>query len=209
MSLEILCPLPAAIANLTPVDCPENFGQITKIVFQRIGTSFPAAAGGIGDIDLLASWTALKVAADATKVQVGPFQEAFVLPMSEPIEEGGDDNSTTFGTSVLLGDGQVAPNGMYRGIPAPQLLELKQFIAESAIYGKLGVYFINEHGNIIASNLTGTEHSPFPISGYHISSIGSEGFNTHNKVTFKFNMRANWSNKFVIVKPTDFDGNDL
>ena len=209
MSFEYLCPLPIAILDLTPFDCPENFGQITKLAFQRIGTPFPDSAGVAGDIDLLASWTALKVAADSTKIQVGPFQENFILPMSEPIEEGGDDNSTTFGISVILGDGQVKAEGGHRGIPAVQLLELKQFISESAIYGKLGVYLINEHGKIIGNNLTGTEISPFPISSYYISSIGSEGFNTHNKVKFSFNMRSNWSDKFKIVTPTDFNGNDL
>lgn len=208
MSFEYLCPLPAAIADLTPVTCQEHFGQITKIVFQRIGTPFPDE-GGVGGIGLLASWTPLKIAADSTKVQVAPFQENFVIPISEPIEEGGDDNSTTFGVSVILGNGQIKAEGGYRGIGATSLLELKQFVSESAVYGQLGVYLINEHGKIIANNLTGTEFSPFPVSGYYISSIGSEGFNTHNKVKFSFNMRANWSDKFKIITPADFDANDL
>lgn len=209
MSFEILCPLPAEITDLTPLDCPEHFGQITRLSFQRLGTPFPDSAGAAGDIDLLASWTALIGAADATKIQVGPFQEAVVIPQSEPIEEGGDDNSTTFGVSTILGDGQIKVEGMFRGLNADLIKELRTFIAESQIFGKLGVYFINEFGNIIGDNNTGTEIRPFPITGWYTSSVGSEGFNTHNKNKFSFNMRANWSDNFKIIKPVDFDGNDL
>ena len=207
MSLKYLCPLPASIANLSPLVCPEHFGQITRIAFQRIGTPFPAAAGAAGDIDLLASWVALLSASDGTKIQAAPINENFVLPVSEAIEEGGDDNSTAFGQVLVVGSGQVKPTGRYRGLTGQILKQLKQFISESAIFGQLGVYLFNEHGQIICSNLSGTEHGPIPITSYFISSIGSEGFNTHNMVNFQWSMLSNWSDDIKIVTPVDFNPN--
>lgn len=207
MSLKYTCPLPAAISSLTPFDCAENFGQITKIIFQRTGTNFPAAAGAALDIDLLASWTPLFVAVDDTKVVTGPIHENFVIPVSEAIEEGGDDNSTPFGQVLTVGAGQVKPTGRYRGLPAVQLAELKQFISESSVFGQLGVYLVNEFGQIICANLTGTEHGPFPITSYFISSPGSEGFNTHNMNKFQWSFLSNWADTAKIVTPVDFNPN--
>ena len=60
------CPLPTAIGDITPNTCPDNFGQIQKVIFQRRGFVFDGTVGK--DITLLADWQALQVAADDTKI---------------------------------------------------------------------------------------------------------------------------------------------
>lgn len=206
MSLKYICPLPTEIADLTPVTCAEHFGQITRIGFQRLGTVFPDLSG-VGGIQLLLSWTALQTAADSTKIQVGPINENHIIPASEAITDGGDDNTTAFGQSLVVGAGQVSATGTYRGLPSAQKMELEQFVSESSIYGQLGVYFFNEHGQIIANNLTGTEYSAFPITGYFLSSIMSDGFNTHNKNNYQWSMKSNWSDFAKVITPSDFNPN--
>ena len=206
MSLKYNCPLPTVITSLTAVTCAEHYGQITRIIFQRLGTSFPAASG-VGGIELIASWTPLLIAADSTKVQASPICENVELPMSEAITDGGDDNSTPFGQSLVVGAGKVDLTGRHRGLPSVQKMELEQFVSESSVYGQLGVYLVNEHEQIICNNLVGTELSPFPITGYFISSTGSEGFNSHNFNKFQWAMKSNWSDYAKIETPTDFAPN--
>ena len=205
MSIKTVCPLPAAIGALSAQACQENFGQIVRVIFQRLGTPFPAAAGGIGDIDVIASWTALLAAVDGTKVSVAPLNENMLIPAGEAITEGGDDNTTTFGQAILVGAGQVIVTGTYRGLPAANQLELKAFSSEAAVYGNLGVYLVNEHGQFICDNKTGTELHPFPITSYFIGDVDSQGYNTHNKNNFQWNFKAGWSENFKIVEATDFD----
>ena len=59
MSLICQCPAANALSTIPNVQCPENFGQIQKVAFQRLrqadGTvnKFTTAA----DIKLLASWS--------------------------------------------------------------------------------------------------------------------------------------------------------
>lgn len=204
MSLKYTCPLPAAISDLSPLACAEHFGQILRIGFQRIGTSFPDLAG-VGGIQLLASWTALIAAVDGTKIQVAPIHENFVIPAGEAITEGGDDNSTPFGQAIVVGAGQITASGRYRGLPSANKKELDTLVSESGVFNQLGVYLFNEHGQIICQNKTGTEYEPFPITGYFIGSVDSQGNNTHNFNMFQWSFASDWSNDYVIVDPTDFN----
>lgn len=209
MSLKYTCPLPTAISALTAITCAEHFGQITRVAFQRLGTSFPDAAGAALDIDLLASWTTLIAALDDTKIQIAPIHENFIIPAGEVISDGGDDNTTSFGQPISVGSTNISPEGRYRGLPAPQKVELDQFISESSIYGQLGVYMFNEHGQIISHNPTGTERAPFPINAYFLGAVGSEGFNAHNFNNFKWSFASNWADSFKIDDPVDFDPNTI
>lgn len=201
MSLKYVCPLPAAIVDLTPVTCAEHFGQIVRVVFQRLGTPFSDATA----IGTLANWTALQAAIDGTKTQFGPINENLVFPGGEPISDGGDDNTTTFGQAIIVGGSQVSVTGRYRGLPSAQKLELDQFVSEGSIFGQLGVYLVNEHEQIIAANVTGTELSPFPITGYFLGSVDSQGYNTHNFNNFAWSFTSNWSDTFQISDTIDFN----
>lgn len=203
MTLLVTCPAPAAISGLTPETCKENLGQITRLIFQRTGTPF-ADEAAVQDI---ANWNALKAAIDGTKVQAGPIQENFVIPSSEAIAEGGDDNTTTKGQEIVLGGGRVTAEGRYRGLATTQREEIKQFIQESQVYNNLGVYLVNEHGKIIGNNKTGTEVHPFPINSYFMGSRNIQGFNTNDFSNFRFALEYDWDKNLQIITP-NFDAND-
>ena len=137
-----VCPLPAEIGDIAAFTCGENLGQIQKIVFQRrqAVAPFPTQDNAIGGAAVLASWTPLLAAADATKVQVTPFFENLVIPAVEAITEGGDDNTTLDGTPVVVGATTIAVTGNFRSLPAAILAQLKVYACE----GDLSAYFINE-----------------------------------------------------------------
>lgn len=201
MSLKIVCPLPEAIGDIDANNCQNHFGQIVRVVFQRLGTPFADDTA----IGTLATWTPLLAAVDATKVQPTPLFENFVIPGGEAITEGGDDNSTLFGQQIVVGKGMVVPTGNFRGLSTAVKKQLDAYIAEASVYGNVGVYMVNEHSQFIANNLTGTELSPFPITSWFIGDVDNQGFNTHNKNSFLWNFKGGWSDNYKIVDAIDFD----
>lgn len=192
MSLSITCPLPAAIGDITPVTCAENFGQIVKIAFQRTGNTFT-------DITDETEWDTALAASDATKISITPFCENVLIPAGELITEGGDDNTTLFGQPIAVGKGSIQPTGRFRGLPAQTKRDLEKYIAEASVYGNLGVYLINEFGQVIGSESTkAVTADPFPISNFFISDVDSQGFNTNNFNNFSWTFRGGWSDNFSI-----------
>lgn len=197
------CPLPAAISDITPITCPENWGQIQKLILQRrqVTSPFPTfAEAGVGGADLLASWTVLKGASDETKVQSTPFFDTFTIPPTEPITRGGNDNSTLDGIERVVGAGFALASGQFFGVPAAVLKQLKTFNCE-----ELDVYFINEAGKIIGINPTGTEFKGFEVQTFFVGDPGSEGKNTEDKTMFRFNLPYGWRDNAVLVTPSDFN----
>lgn len=190
------CPKPAAIPNISDYECPINFDQIVKIIFQRSGYTFASEAA----LKDLATWTPLLTATDDTKVQVTPYFSGLVLPPSEPLTEGGNDNSTVNGIPLYLGEGFIGVAGQFIGLPPSVAEQLRDYTVESI--SSIGVtdlvaYFVNRFGQLIHNNLTG-----FPIYNWRLSSVGSEGFNKHNKTNFSFSMTGEWDAAAVVTKPT-------
>lgn len=208
MFVDCICPPAAALTAIPTLTCGENLGQIVKYAIQRKQASapFPTKAGvGAGDAGLLASWTTLKAASDATKVTVGPFCENIVIPPVEAITEGGDDNSTLDGMPIVVGATVVQVTGQFRSLPGSILTVLKLLNCEP----NLTLYLINEFGYLIGYSANGTTFAGIPIDNFFIADGGSEGKNTHDKTMFRWNLRYGWRDKLAIVKPADFSGRDL
>lgn len=198
MSLLIQCPLPAAINNLSKLDCAVNFGQIVRVAFQRVGTPFV-------DITNETEWDTKLTAVDDTKVQITTFCENVLIPQSEAITEGGDDNTTLFGQALVVGKGQITVTGRFRGLDSDGKRELDPYLSEASVYNNIGVYLINEFGQIIAADPSGTgavTGQPFPIQSFFISDVGSEGFNTNNFNNFQWNFISGWADFFYVYQPT-------
>lgn len=207
MSLICQCPAAAAITTIPAVSCPENFGQIQKVAFQRLrkadGTrnSFTATAA----IGLKASWTALLAAADGSKVVVSPYINA-------PADSGGDARMTSGGNDDLggipevLGGNPVQFDGSLRSIPQATIKIMKQLMCE-ANAGNLGVYLFDENGKIQAlqDQTTATTYYPIPIRALFIGSKIHGNFDAKDSNAISWQYPDNYSDDLAIVTPTDFN----
>lgn len=206
MSLICQCPAAAAIATIPNVVCPENFGQIQKVAFQRLrqadGTvnKFTTA----GSILLKASWTALLAAANGSKIVVSPY-------INSPADSGGDARMTSGGNDDLggiptvLGGNPVQFDGSLRSIPQSVIKTMKELQCEAAA-GNLGVFLFDENGKIEAvKGATTGDYLPIPIRALFIGSKIHGNFDAKDSNAISWQYPDNYSDDLAIVVPTDFN----
>ena len=207
MSLICQCPAAAAISTIPNVACPENFGQIQKVAFQRLkkadGTknSFTSTAA----ITALASWTALLAATDGSKIVVSPYINA-------PADSGGDARLTSGGNDDLggipqvLGGNPVQFDGQLRSVPQSVIKTMKELMCEAQA-GNLGVFLFDENGKIeaIQDATTATTYYPIPIRALFIGSKIHGNFDAKDMNAIQWQYPDNYSDNLAIVTPTDFN----
>lgn len=207
MSLICQCPAAAAIETIPNVTCPENFGQIQKVAFQRlykangVRNSFTTTA----DIKLKASWTALLSANDGSKVVVSPYINA-------PADSGGDARMTSGGNDDLggiaevLGGNPVQFDGSLRSIPQSVIKAMKSLQCE-ANAGNLGVFLFDENGKIeaIQDETTTTTYYPIPIRALFIGSKIHGNFDAKDSNAISWQYPDNYSDDLAIITPSDFN----
>lgn len=202
--MELICPLPTELEDIPATDCPVQFDQIVRFVFQRVGqaTFTPVT------IKIVATWTPLLAAADDTKVVLTPLFAETVIPQSTALTAGGNDNTTFNGIPDYNGEGFVQVTGQFRGLSAAAAEALRSYTVESianSVGGtNLEVQFINRYSKIIADkgavNVTG-----FKCYNFRLSTVGSEGLNAKNKHAFSFDLLPNWDKNATMYAATDFD----
>ena len=207
MSLICQCPAAAAITTIPAVTCPENFGQIQKVAFQRLrkadGTrnSFTSTAS----ILLKASWTAQLAATDGGKIVITPYINA-------PADSGGDARMTSGGNDDLggvpqvLGGNPVQFDGSLRSVPQSIIKAMKELQCE-ANAGNLGVFLFDENGKIEAlqDQTTATTFYPIPIRALFIGSKIHGNFDAKDSNAISWQYPDNYSDDLAIVTPTDFN----
>ena len=189
------------------VVCPENFGQIQKVAFQRLhqadGTrnSFTSSAA----ITALASWTALLAATNGTKIVVSPYINA-------PADSGGDARMTSGGNDDLggipqvLGGNPVQFDGQMRGVPQSVIKAMKELQCEAAA-GNLGVFLFDENGKIeaIQDPDVPTTFYPIPIRSLFIGDKVFGGLEAPDSNAIQWSFLPNYSDGLKIVTPSDFN----
>jgi hypothetical protein len=207
MSLICQCPAASALTTIPNVSCPENFGQIQKVAFQRLtkadGTknSFTTT----NSILLKASWTALLAAADGSKIVVSPYINA-------PADSGGDARRSSGGNDDLggmpdvLGGEPVQFAGQLRSVPQSVIKVMKELECE-ANAGNLGVYLFDENGKIeaIQDGTTATTYYPIPIRSLFIGSKLHGNYDAKDNNPISWYYPDNYSDNLAIVTPTDFN----
>lgn len=207
MSLVCQCPAAAAISTIPNVACPESFGQIQKVAFQRLrkadGTrnSFTTTAA----ITLKASWTAQMAAADGGKIVVSPYINA-------PADSGGDARMSSGGNDDLggipevLGGNPVQFDGQLRSIPQSVIKVMKELMCE-ANAGNLGVFLFDENGKIQAlqDQTTATTYYPIPIRALFIGSLIHGNYDAKNSNAISWQYPDNYSDDLATVTPSDFN----
>ena len=194
------CPAATALPTIPAEACAQNFGQIQKIIFQRImnGNAKNSIADGTsaGNAGLLASWTALKTANDDTKIAVTPFIEA-------PADDGGDartfggGNDTLNGIEIIIGSNPVNFTCRLNGKKQDIIAELKKLMCE-ALANNLGVYLVNENGNIEGIKDGGNWY-PIPVQRLFVGDKLHGNFDGPDYNNMSFSFAPGYSDKLDVL----------
>jgi hypothetical protein len=204
MDQLIFCPKPAYLGDVPDQDCPVKFDQIQRIMFTRLSASPHFTES---NIITEASWTPRMIATDDTKIIGTPKFSGMVLPDSEPIQSGGNDNTTINGMPSLDGLPFIQANTMIKNMNAAAAKALRLLAPESAIQPgetDLGAYFINRFGEIIYRKV-GSDALPFPVYNVIVTDVSSEGLNAPNVHRMFFALEPGWSQDFEMKKITAFN----
>lgn len=188
-------------------NCPESFGQIQKVAFQRLykstgkKNSFTTDAG----IEKKASWTPLLSADDDTKIVISPYIQAPTAEAGAPRTFGGG-NETLGGVEEIVGREPTPFTGVMRKLPQKIIKALKELQCES--WGdNLGVYLFDENGAIgaIQDAKTATTHYPIPIRSLFIGDKTLGGYEAPDSNNIQWAFLPNWSDDLAIIAPEDFN----
>ena len=188
-------------------NCPESFGQIQKVAFQRLykstgeKNSFKTDAG----IEKKASWTPLLSADDDTKIVISPYIQAPTAEAGAARTFGGG-NETLGGVEEIVGREPTPFTGVMRKLPQKIIKALKELQCES--WGdNLGVYLFDENGAIgaIQDAKTATTHYPIPIRSLFIGDKTLGGYETPDSNNIQWVFLPNWSDDLAIIVPEDFN----
>lgn len=188
-------------------NCPESFGQIQKVAFQRLykstgeKNSFKTDAG----IEKKASWTPLLSADDDTKIVISPYIQAPTAEAGAARTFGGG-NETLGGVEEIVGREPTPFTGVMRKLPQKIIKALKELQCES--WGdNLGVYLFDENGAIgaIQDAKTATTHYPIPIRSLFIGDKTLGGYEAPDSNNIQWAFLPNWSDDLAIIVPEDFN----
>lgn len=203
------CPAAAALTTIPAVTCPESFGQIQKVAFQRLkkadGTKNSFTTGSSTAIDKLAAWTAKMAATDGGKIVISPYIQA---PTVEPgaARTFGGGNETLGGVEMVIGREATPFTGVLRAVPQSVIKALKALQCE-AIGDNLGVFLFDENGAIAAiqDGTTATTYYPIPIRSLFVSDKGFGGLEAPDINNIQWSFLPNYSDGLAIVTPSDFN----
>lgn len=188
-------------------NCPESFGQIQKVAFQRLyksareKNSFKTDAG----IESKASWMSLLSADNDTKIVISPYIQAPTAEAGAARTFGGG-NETLGGVEEIVGREPTPFTGVMRKLPQKIIKALKELQCES--WGdNLGVYLFDENGAIgaIQDAKTATTHYPIPIRSLFIGDKTLGGYEAPDSNNIQWAFLPNWSDDLAIIVPEDFN----
>lgn len=201
------CPAGTALPDIPVSNCPESFGQIQKVAFQRLykstgeKNSFKTDAG----IEKKASWTPLLSADDDTKIVISPYIQAPTAEAGAARTFGGG-NETLGGVEEIVGREPTPFTGVMRKLPQKIIKALKELQCESWA-DNLGVYLFDENGAIgaIQDAKTATTHYPIPIRSLFIGDKTLGGYEAPDSNAIQWTFLPNWSDDLAIIVPEDFN----
>lgn len=200
------CPRGEALSSITAYTCPESFGQIQKVAFQRLkksdGSRNSFLATGAGDIKLKASWTSKLSAADDTKIVVPPYIQGVEVEPGAAITFGGG-NDTLGGIEIIQGSEATAFTANFYKIPQSIIKQIKELQCED-----LGVFLFNADGAICAMGdglSTIVNYYPIPVFGLFVGDKKFGGLSDPDSNAIQWKFAPNWSDNIGFVKPTDFN----
>ena len=206
MGLNCGCPAGAHLADLQIADCKESLGQIQKVIIQRRFSS----AGVLNkiaatDIKSKTAMAALAAAADGTKIIISPYIQNPTTTPGEARTFGGG-NQTLGGIEIVIGREPTTFTGVIYQEAQSVIKTLKTYSCE-----KIGVFLIDENGNIGAIDETGdgANYAPIPVDKFFVGDKNLGGYEEPDSNTISWSFYPNWSDNLVLIKADTLDYNPL
>ena len=201
------CPAAAALTTIPSAGCPESFGQIQKIAFQRLrkadGTknSFTSTAS----ILLKASWTARMAANDGSKIVLSPYVQAPTNEAGSPRTFGGG-NETLGGVEIIIGREPTTFSAVIRSVQQSVIKAMKDLQCEAQA-DNLGVFLIDENGAVecVKDESAANTFYPIPIRSLFVGDKSHGGLEAPDGNAIQFVFLPNYSDNLSIQVPTDFN----
>ena len=201
------CPAAGSLTTIPAASCPETFGQIQKIAFQRLrkadGTknSFTSTSS----ILLKASWTANMAAADGSKIVISPYVQA---PSNEAggARTFGGGNETLGGVEMIIGREPSTFTAVIRSVQQSVIKAMKALQCEAQA-DNLGVFLFDENGAIecLKDESNATTFYPIPIRSLFIGDKAHGGLEAPDSNPIQFSFLPNYSDDLTIQVPTNFN----
>lgn len=210
MGLNCGCPVGTSLPTITIADCKESFGQLQKVIFQRIYETAGTPNEITANPDKKATYTALLSASDGTKMVISPFIQN---PTSTPgaMRTFGGGNQTLGGIPIVLGAEPTTVEAIMYQEAQQTITQMKSFMCEN-----IGMWLIDEYGNIACQKIettsggtTTVSYRPFPINQLFIGDKKLGGLEEPDSNAINWNFPPNWSDNFHIIKQSTMDFNPL
>lgn len=197
--MDCTCPKPTALTDIPAFDCGVNLNQIQRLAFQRGGNLFDSGGTPATDILELADWQTLLAANDDTKIIVTPLIGANpIIEAGEAITNGGGDNSTLNGVEQVVGVNPSLFTCEFQELTPEIEKALKTVICEK----DLTVYMFLQSGKIAAVEVTASsQYRGFGIQSPFLSDRNNAGYGTLDTHSFRFSLKAGWSEDLVVLTP--------
>lgn len=200
MITDCTCPKATSLTTITETGCGIDLGQIQRLAFQRIGFQFDDTDDAT-NILKKASWDALKIADDDTKIVITPMIGGDpIIEPGDAITSGGGDNSTLDGVEEVTGVNPGSFSCVFKSMAPANEREMKNLICE----GRMRVYFFLQGGKIACWEIVpGTEgdYRGFNADNVFLGDRNNAGFGTKDTNAFSFQLPAGYSNNLVILTP--------
>lgn len=199
------CPVGEALPDVPAITCPESFGQVQKVAFQRLMKDSESKNSFTSKEEImeLASWTPLLSKTDNTKIVVSPYIQAPTAEAGAARTFGGG-NETLGGVEEIIGREPTQFTGVIRKAPQEVIKALKEMQCES--WGdNLGIFIFDENGAIGAigaiKGSTDGAYYPIPIRSLFIGDKTLGGLEAPDSNAIQWSFLPNWSDDLVIVAP--------
>lgn len=197
MGLFCVCPNTPALASISLSECSESFGQLQKVIFQRVFSNLNVR-NFITDPTLLINWSPLLTANDSTKVVQSPYISA---PVLEPgtVRTYGGGNESLNGFELNVGREPSGFTGNLLRLTQDKIKVLKTYQCEN-----VGVWLVDEFGRI-GCLYDNAKYYPIPILSLFVSDKSLGGLEATDKNNISWKFQPHWSDNFKIVAPSNFN----
>ena len=202
------CPPSASLPDLECVRCPERFGQIQKVAFQRIMNDDGmknkfSAVSGFPEINSLANWQARITAADSTKIVISPYIYSPTQESGAARTFGGGNDSLN-GVEEIIGREPSTFSASLRNAPQSIAKVLKSLQCEN-----VGVYLIDGNGNVEALGIVDENNNewimPIPIKAFFVGDKAHGGIDAPDANVIQWSFVPNYSDYIKIFTVDTFN----